>query len=117
VTFLPFLDVDSSPTSTWALPQDDSTPDSTETNLPGDSDWPFDVFDTVFRRLLDIDLRLFAEVQRYLHMNISGFSTEACAAKENSGPCVYIYGYDSFINGNETCSLYTIGRCDDDIRR
>jgi hypothetical protein len=117
VTFLSFLDVDSSLTSTSVLPQGDSTPDSTETDLPGESDWPFDVFDSVFGRLLDSDLLLFADVQRYLHMNISGFSTEACAAKENSGPCVYIYWYDSFINGNETCSLYTIGSCDEDIRR
>jgi hypothetical protein len=116
MTFVPLLDVGSSQSSTTPLPQEDSTPNSAETDVSDDADWLFSAFDEIFRTVPDSILHHFAAVQRYLHTNVSGFSTEVCDAKESS-PCVYIYGSDSFVNGSETCSVYTIGSCDDDIRR
>lgn len=109
-TSLLFLGIDSSPTPTSILPRDDSA-----LYLPA-YELPFHLFDEVVQKLLQISLLNFTDFQRFLHLNVSDFSAEACASKENSGPCV-IFGFHSFINGNETCSIYTIGSCDEEVKR
>jgi hypothetical protein len=98
LNFLSFLDGN----STSFLPDDDSTLNSTE-------GYELEDLDKIFKSLL--------RFSQFLHTNISVFSTEACVASENSGPCVYIYAFDAFVNGNETCSIYTIGGCDHIIKR
>lgn len=62
--------------------------------------------------MLNSALRHLAEVQ-----NITSFSTEACAATGNEGSCVYTYLFYFVIDGNETCSIYTVGNCVDNVRR
>ncbi|PNF28691.1 hypothetical protein B7P43_G07878 [Cryptotermes secundus] len=110
-------DAHSSPASTSALPEEAGTSSSKETHELGGIERPFGLFSRLFRTLFQISLHDLAEIQRYLHRNISGFTTEACAVEENRGPCVYTYAYDAFINRNETCSIYTIGNCKNEIRR
>jgi hypothetical protein len=114
---LSISDVQTSTVSTSVLPEEDVTPTSTETEEPSDNELPFGLFNRLFRTLFRISLHDLAEIQRYLHRNISGFTTEACEGKEKLGHCAYIYVSDSFVNGNETCSVYTMGNCTDESRR
>lgn len=109
-TSLLFLGIDSSPTPTSILPRNDSALYSSAYDLP------FVVYEEVVQKLLQISSRFFADFQRFLHLNVSDFSAEACASKENSGPCE-ICGFHSLINGNETCLIFTIGSCDEEVKR
>lgn len=78
----------------------------TQQNYLDEFDWTEE-----FRKVFNAVLHHLAEVQ-----NITDFSTEACAASGSSGPCLYTHLVYLLIDGNETCSIYTVGSCDENVR-
>lgn len=99
------LDTTTSPAPTSPFPED-STTFLTEQNYFDDFDWTewiTNFFDNLMRRLAEV------------HDN-TDFSAEACAASGSSGQCLYTQLVYMFIDGNETCSIYTIGSCDENIK-
>jgi hypothetical protein len=81
-----------------------------------DVDFPIRKFETVFGKFPNIGLHHLAQIQNYFHTTVSGFTVQACAIKENRGPCVYIAGFDAIIKGVRSCSSYCVGACDEDIK-
>lgn len=67
--------------------------------------------------MFNVDLYHLAEIQNFVHKSVSEFTVEACATKENRGPCVYKASFDIFKDGVRNCSIYTVGECDEDIKR
>ena len=63
-------------------------------------------------------IKLTDSIQRHLAemQNNTDFSTEACAASGSSRPCMYTQLFYLFIDGNVTCSIYTVGSCDENVR-
>jgi len=101
---------------TTVTAQDDSISDAAVNDYFEDLDLLIRKFETFFGRMLSVSWRNFAYIQSYLHRNTSEFTVEACATKENRGPCVYKAGFDFHIDGLRNCSMYTIGECDEEIK-
>jgi len=77
---------------------------------------PIRKFERIYGRISNISLHHLAHIQNYFHNFASGFTHEACAVKENRGPCVYVSGFYGVIDGVRKCSIFAVGECDGDIK-